>query len=121
LLNSTRRFTVRIAVCTVLASCALLFQVTLHAQSTRILRVDKLTAKVGDIVTATGVAMDKANMDTLYLTDGSKDIKVDMTEQTDKEIKFKVPEQAKSHRWALMVRTTTTGQLMEEPVKVTVE
>jgi hypothetical protein len=112
---------VRIVFCTVFAACALLFQATLRAQSTRIVRLDKLTAKVGDVVTATGQDMDKANVDTLYLTDGSKDIKVDMMEQTDKEIKFKVPEEAKSHRWALMVHTTKSDQLVEEPVKVTIE
>jgi 5-keto 4-deoxyuronate isomerase len=86
----------------------------------RVVSVDPTTAKVGDIVTVNGDAIDKGNVDTLYLTDGKTDIKVEMTEQSAKAIKFKVPDAAKAHRWAVMVHTTK-DQLIEEPVRVTIE
>ena len=43
-----------------------------------------------------------------------------MVEQTATAIKFKVPETIKPGRWALMVHTKK-GQLIEEPVKLTVK
>jgi len=57
------------------------------------------------------------------LTNGTDDIKVEMTQQTDKLIKFKVPSGVKAGRWALMVRLKSGKgpQLIEQPVKVTVE
>jgi len=92
----------------------------LWAQELKVANVDPATAKVGDVVTVNGDGIDKKNVDTLYLTDGKTDIKVEVTEQTAKAIKFKVPESAKAHRWALMVHTTK-DQLIEEPVRVTIE
>ena len=92
----------------------------LCAQDMRVVSVDPATAKVGDVVTVNGDNIDKRNVDTLYLTDGKTDIKVEMTEQSAKAIKFKVPESAKGRRWAVMVHTTK-DQLIEEPVRVTIE
>ena len=51
-----------------------MFSATLHAQS-RITSVEPLTAKAGDTVNATGEEIDNANVDTLYLTDGTNDFK----------------------------------------------
>ena len=93
---------------------------TLLAQEVKMASVEPPTAKVGDVVTVNGDGMDKGSVDTLYLTDGKTDIKVEVTEQTAKAIKFKVPVTAKSHRWALMVHTTK-DQLIEEPIRVNVE
>ena len=93
---------------------------SMGAQDMRITGIDPPTAKVGDIVTVNGDAIEKANVDMLYLTDGKTDIKVEVTEQSAKAIKFKVPDAAKAHRWAVMVHTTK-DQLIEEPVHVTVQ
>ncbi|HEY7337003.1 MAG TPA: hypothetical protein VH639_19070 [Bryobacteraceae bacterium] len=106
----------RTAVC----SSLLLLVTALYAQDLRIVSVDPKMAKVGDVVTVNGDAIDKANVDQLYLTDGKTDIKVEVTEQSAKAIKFKVPESAKAHNWAVMVHTTK-DQLIEEPVRVTIE
>jgi 5-keto 4-deoxyuronate isomerase len=106
----------RTAVC----SSLLLLATALYGQELRIVSVDPMMAKVGDIVTVNGDAIDKGNVDTLYLTDGKTDIKVEVTEQSAKAIKFKVPDSAKAHRWAVMVHTTK-DQLIEEPVRVTIE
>ena len=92
----------------------------LYAQDMRVVGIDPMTAKVGDVVTVSGEAIDKKNVDTLYLTDGKTDIKVEVTEQSEKSIKFKVPESAKGKRWTVMVHTTK-DQLIEEPVRVTIE
>ena len=93
------------------------------AQSTRITSVDPLTAKAGDEISATGEGMDAATVDELYLTNGTDDIKVVMTQQTDKLVKFKVPAGVKAGRWALMVhlKSGSGPRLIEQPVKVTVE
>ena len=98
----------------------LLLVAALYAQDMRIVSVDPTTAKVGDVVTVSGEAIDKNNVDRMYLTDGKTDIKVEMTEQSAKSIKFKVPESAKGKRWAVMVHTTK-DQFIEEPVRVTIE
>ena len=87
---------------------------------TRILSVEPLNAKPGEMVTATGDGIDKGAVDVLYLTDGSNDFKCDMVEQSAKAIKFKVPGDMKKGRWALMVHTSA-GQLLQQPVKLTVE
>ena len=99
---------------------AMLWAQELRAQDLRVVSVDPATAKVGDVVTVNGEGIDKGNVDRLYLTDGKTDIRVEMMEQSAKAIKFKVPESAKAHRWAVMVHTTK-DQLIEEPVRVTVE
>ena|SRR5260370_19686972 len=100
----------------------LLFPLPAKADGSRIHDVDPVTAKAGDTVTANGEGIDKLNVDALYLTNGTDDIKVVMSEQSDKLIKFKVPEKVKPGRWALMIRTKgAQPKLLEQPVKVTVE
>lgn len=102
------------------SAAVLLAVAILSAEDLRVVSVDPDTAKVGDVVTVKGDGIDKANVDVLYLTDGKTDIKVEVMEQSAKAIKFKVPESAKAHRWAVMVHTTK-DQLIEEPVRVTIE
>jgi hypothetical protein len=96
-----------------------MFSATLQAQA-RITSVEPLTAKAGDTVNAIGEEIDNANVDTLYLTDGTNDFKCQMVEQTATTIKFKVPDNMKAGRWALMVHTKK-NQLIEQPVKLAVE
>lgn len=94
----------------------------LPAQISRILTVEPDTAKAGDILTATGEAINKNNVDEMYLTDGAKDFKTSIVEQTDTSIKFKVPTTIKAGRYALMIRTRgNEPKLLEQPVKVTIE
>lgn len=102
---------------TLLPGC--LLAVSARAQS--ITTVDPLSAKAGDMVSARGDGIDKAAVDTLYLTDGKNDFKCEIIEQTATSITFRVPAGMKAGRWALMVHTTTKNQLVEQPVKLTVE
>jgi hypothetical protein len=96
----------------------------LYSQETmpRMTNVEPESGKVGDILTVSGDNLDKTQVAELYLTDGKKDTKVVMTEQTPTSIKFKIPVKARPGRFALMVLTTgKEPKLIEQPVKVTVE
>ncbi len=94
----------------------------LSAQNSRIITVDPMTGHVGDTIGATGEAIDAAKVEELYLTDGTNDIRVDVLEQTDTLIKFKIPASAKPGRYSLMIKTKGADpKLLEQPVKLTVE
>lgn len=105
----------------VLAGCLLLILPHIAAASS-IKSVEPETAKAGDVLTASGEEIGKINVDAMYLTNGKEDLPVEVVEQTDKSIKFKIPAGAKPGRWALMIQTKgNQPMLIEQPVKVTVE
>ena len=91
----------------------------------RMTTVDPDTGKRGDIITVNGENLGKQHVAKLYLTDGGdgkNDVEVQIIEQTDTSIKFKIPAKAMSGRLALMILTTTKpAQYVEEPVKLTIE
>jgi hypothetical protein len=87
----------------------------------RVTTVEPDTGKVGDIISAKGENLDKSSIGEVYLTDGSHDLKMQITEQTETEVKFKVPENVKAGRYHLMVLTTDKKSLIEQPVVFTVE
>jgi len=82
--------------------------------------LDPDTAKVGDIVSVKGENLDKKSAGQLFLTDGNKDTKVVITEQTDAEIKFKVP-QIKPGRYHLSILTSNGASIIDQPVVLTIE
>ena len=103
--------------------CALVFALVLFADGGMILiqSVDRETAKVGDVVTASGTTLDQSNVAEMYLTDGKTDIKAEIVNQTATTIKFKVP-QVPAGRYALEISTQErTPRLLEMPVKITIE
>ncbi len=102
---------------------ALLLPPALLAESMpRMTTVEPGTAKVGDVLSVVGENLGKANVSQLYLTDSKNDLKVAITEQNEKSIKFKVPDTAKPGRFALMILTPgKDAKLIEQPVKVTIE
>jgi hypothetical protein len=87
--------------------------------------VDPASGKPGDVITAAGQNLQKENVAKLYLTDGvsdKHDIQVDVLSQTATEIKFKIPAKTAFGRMALMILTTTKPpQLIEQPVKLTID
>jgi|SRR6185295_5609639 hypothetical protein len=96
----------------------------LHAQQTmpRMTGVEPGNGKAGDVLTVSGEHLDKGAVAELYLTDGKKDTKVQVTEQAATAIKFKIPDKMATGRFALMVLTGgKEPKLIEQPVKVTVE
>ena len=98
-----------------------------YAQSAtpRMTSVDPDSGKRGDIITVTGENIGKDHVAKLYLTDGGdgkNDVEVQMIEQTDTTIKFKIPAKVPCPRPALLILTTSKPQqLIEQPVKVTIE
>ena len=86
----------------------------------RLTSVEPDTGKAGDVVSAKGENLDKSAIAELYLTNGTKDTKAQIAEQTDKEIKFKVPG-APPGRYHLLVLTANKQSMIEQPVVFTVE
>jgi IPT/TIG domain-containing protein len=87
----------------------------------RVTSAEPDTGKAGDIVTVKGENLDKSSIGEVYLTVGSHDMKVQITEQTETEIKFKVPENIKAGRYHILVLTADKKSLIEQPVVFTVE
>jgi len=87
----------------------------------RIASVEPDSGKAGDVIAAKGENLGKAGIAELYLTDGANDTKVKIDEQSDTEIKFKIPAAAKAGRYRLLILTANKASLIEQPVVVTVE
>jgi nitrous oxidase accessory protein NosD len=89
----------------------------------RMLSVDPLSGKAGDVIAVTGENLDKAKVDKVYLTDGKNDVPVEVTEQTDTTIKFKIPAKAATGgRLAIMILTAgKDAKYIEQPVRVMIE
>jgi hypothetical protein len=87
----------------------------------RMTTVEPPNGKVGDVLNVAGENLGKATVAQVFLTDGKNDFKVEVTEQADTAIKFKIPT-IKPGRFNLMVLTSSKPpKLIEQPVKVTVE
>ena len=100
----------------------LLVAPAISAQTSRITGVDPGSGKIGDVVAVAGESIDKARVDELYLTDGTHDMKVEIMEQSDTVIKFKVPAKIKPGRYSLMIKTKgPDAKLLEQPVRFTVD
>jgi hypothetical protein len=82
--------------------------------------VDPDTGKVGDVISVKGENLGKKASADVYLTDGSKDTKVAISDQSDTEIKFKVP-QVKPGRYHLAILTANKASIIEQPVVLTIE
>jgi hypothetical protein len=93
-----------------------------QAAMPRMTSVEPANGKVGADVTVAGENLEKKNVSDVFLTDGSIDLKVAITDQTATAIKFKIPAKATAGRWALMVLTPgKEPKLIEQPVKLTVD
>jgi len=83
--------------------------------------VEPANGKVGDVLAVAGENLQKELVLKVYLTDGKDDIQCEVTEQSAKALKFKIPAKA-TGRLALEVLTGgAEPKLIEQPVKVTVE
>jgi hypothetical protein len=87
----------------------------------RMTGVDPQNGKSGDEIVVTGENLHKDVVAKVYLTDGKNDIEVPISNQTEKEIKFKIPAKA-TGRLSLMVLTTgKDAKLIEQPVKLQID
>ena len=85
-------------------------------------KVEPESAKVGDIVTASGEFLDSSRVADVYLTNGKVDLKAPIVEQKPAFIKIKIPAQATPGRFALMILLAGPDpKLLEQPVTVIVE
>jgi hypothetical protein len=109
----------------VLVSLLLVIGIAVWAEQPmpKMVTVDPLNGKAGDVIVATGENLQKDAVAKLYLTDGKNDIACEMLEQTDKTIKFKIPARApQGARLTVMVLTTgKDAKLIEQPVKVEID
>jgi len=109
-----------------LAALLVAASVASYGQSTtpRMTSVDPMNAKRGDVVTVTGENLTKDFVAKLYLTDGGDgkgDVEVQIMEQTATTIKFKIPAKATGRMALLILTNTKPQQLVEQPVKVTID
>lgn len=87
----------------------------------RMTTVEPQNGKVGDVIAVSGENLQKTAVAKVYLTDGKNDIEVTVSEQTEKELKFKIPAKA-TGRLSLMVLTTgKDAKLIEQPVKLQID
>ena len=78
--------------------------------------VEPGSGMAGDLVTVSGVHLDAAFVQELYLTAGGLDVKVEMIGQSATAIRFKIPATAKPGRYCLTVLTTEDpARLLEQP------
>jgi len=89
----------------------------------RMLSVDPLSGKKGDVIAVTGENLDQVYVDKVFLTDGKNDTAVEITEQNPTTIKFKIPQKAATgSRLAIMILTKGKDpKFIEQPVKVMIE
>jgi len=85
--------------------------------------VEPMSGKVGTEIVVTGENLGKEHVAELYFTDGKNDFKAVMSEQTDTQIKCKIPAKVESGvRYKLMVLTKgKEPKLIEQPVRVEIE
>ena len=88
----------------------------------RMTTVEPPNGKAGDVLTAAGENLAKPAVEKLFITDGKNDVEVQMTEQADTSIKFKIPAGAKTGRFSLMILTGGKDpKYIEQPVRITIE
>jgi hypothetical protein len=75
----------------------------------------------GDVVLVEGQALDKKHVAQLFLTDGKADVKLEILEQSESSIRFKLPAKVAPGRYSLMVLTADDPKYIEQPVYFTVK
>ena len=93
-----------------------------HPLPTPMMRtVNPETLKAGDIATVSGEFLNISRLAEVYITNGTVDTKVEVVEQKEKTLKFKVPAKIAPGRYNLMVLLSDEEPtLVEEPARFTV-
>ena len=94
----------------------------LDQRPTPIMRtVEPAAAKAGAVVLVKGDYLSSQFVSEVYVSDGVRNLKVTITEQTDTALKFTVPANCKPGKYLLVVLINALDPvLLEEPVKLTV-
>jgi hypothetical protein len=78
--------------------------------------VEPSSGRIGDVIKVSGVHLDASLVRDLYMTAGGFDVKVEIIEQTETAIRFKIPAEVKPGRYCLTVLTTEDPPtLLEQP------
>ena len=75
--------------------------------------------KAGDILTAFGDNLNATRVKELWLTDGKADFKLEILEQTDRTIRFRLPEWVPAGRLRIVV-LSDADMMLEQPAFVKV-
>ena len=70
----------------------------------------------GDVVTVTGYALDVNHVKEVYLTDGDNDYRVEIIEQGNVALRFRVPAKIPAGQMRLAVIVVGRDDLLEQPV-----
>lgn len=86
----------------------------------RMVSVEPMGGKAGTEITVNGEGLSKENVVKVFLSDGTNDKEIKVAVQEDKLIKFTIPDSIKPGRYGIAIQTKA-GQIIDQPVKVTVE
>ena len=84
-------------------------------------RVEPAVVKAGEVATVFGESLDKSKVADLMLTTVSKQISVEILEQTEAFIKFRVPANLEPGKYNPAVLMVREPMLLVQPVILTVE
>lgn len=85
-------------------------------------KVEPESGQVGSVMKVQGVYLGAAEVEEVYLSDHTFDMKVKVLDQSNDAIQFRVPPFAKPGRLQLVIKTPGKEPLiMEQPVYVTIE
>jgi len=95
---------------------------SLSAQVPVMHKAQPASGKIGSVLRVDGIFLGKAQVDEVYLSDHTFDMKVKVLDQTDDSIQFRIPPFVKPGRLQLVVKTAGKEPLiLEQPVFITVE
>lgn len=98
------------------------FAASLAAQVPLMNKVQPESGKIGSVLRIDGTFLSKTNVDEVYLSDHTFDMKVKVLSQTEHAIEFRIPPFAKPGRLQLVLKTTGKEPvILEQPLYVTVE
>lgn len=87
------------------------------AATPRLTGVSPYGGHTGDEITAHGQNLDSDNVAIVFLTDGQKDYRVSVKEQTGEDIRFTIPSRIKPGYYNLMIQTAgDSPALLEQPI-----
>src|SRR5215831_18269429 len=73
-------------------------------------------ARSGDVVTVTGYALDDKHVMAVYLTNGDNDFRVEILDQSNVALRFKVPAKIPSGVMRLAILVNGRSDILEQPV-----
>jgi hypothetical protein len=86
----------------------------------RVLRLDPEAGSPGDLVTAYGEGLDRSRVADLLLTNGERTALVNIVQQNEVSIRFRIPRMLAKGRYTLILCFGSCRQSVEQPVTLIV-